>query len=545
MSNPRWTQMDADGWKGVYLHASAVNLTPCSSCVAPGHHYPGDLLRVLGGFARNLPGFACGCVAPICGALIPLLLLLMMFSSGWAEVLLVAEVPASVDAELADKPLASIQSAIDAALNGDTVVVQPGKYVENINFKGKAITLRSKDPQDLAVVAATIIDGGGKGSVVTFNSREGSNSVISGFTIAKGRADWGGGIYCGPAAVPTILNNRIIENTASIGGGGIYCASSLTASRNLIASNHANLVGGGIFADMSSWPVITSNLIVKNSAADSGGGIFCASFCIGRIINNTIAYNSAPVNGGGLYCDVLGRPWTWNCIFWGNGDDLFGWGGLYLCVEDTGNENEGEGNIHLNPRFVNAALGDYHLVSTSPCIGKATTAAPSMPTLDFEGEPMPYKTRADIGADEFVDSDSDTLPDFWERDWFGGLSQSASGDPDSDQLSNGNELVAGTDPKNPDTDGDDCLDGVEFFADTDPLDPDSFFKTLKLSVSGTLVTMEWATVPGRWYRAYFSDNLQFWLPAAAAQRATGGFLRSSFIITKTTRARFFRIHVLP
>ena len=443
-----------------------------------------------------------------------------------------------------DGPLASIQSAINAARSGDTVVVQPGKYVENIDFLGKAITVRSKDPENPSIVATTIIDGGKKGSVVTFDSSESAASVLSGFIITNGLADWGGGIYCGLWTVPTVRNNRIVENTALQGGGGIYCAYSITASRNVISFNHANLVGGGIFADSSSWPLLTSNFIINNSAGDSGGGIFCAQFCIGRIINNTVADNSAPVLGGGLYC-AFAAPEVWNCIFWGNGDDLYGWGGGYLCVEDTGGENEGTGNIHQNPSFVNRALQDYHLLSSSPCIGRGSTNAPSMPALDYDGETIPFRTAADIGADEFVDFDSDTLPDFWEKKWFGNLTKPAGADSDADQLTNAKELVAGTDPTKPDTDGDKCLDGVEVLAGTDPLDPASFFAISSFFRSASQLTLRWATAPGRWYQLYISNDLKTWSQLGSAIRASGNSLQSTITLAKSIRIRFFKVQVQP
>ena len=80
----------------------------------------------------------------------------------------------------------TIQSAIVAAGTGDRVVVKPGTYPEHINFRGKAITVTSTDPSDWAVVESTIIDAGGTGSVVTFNSEEGTDSVLQGFVITGG-----------------------------------------------------------------------------------------------------------------------------------------------------------------------------------------------------------------------------------------------------------------------------------------------------------------------------------------------------------------------
>ncbi len=439
----------------------------------------------------------------------------------------------------------SIQAAIDAAADGDTITVHEGRYVENIRFKGKAVTLRSENPEDPAVVSGTIIDGGKEGSTVAFDSDEEEDSVISGLTITNGRADWGGGIHCNPWTNPTIRNNQVVGNTALQGGGGVYCGSSATISRNIIASNRSEFVGAGIFTDYSSSPLIASNFIVKNEAAGSGGGIFCAPFCTSRIINNTIADNVAPVVGGGLCCDVMAIPQIWNCIFWGNGDDMFGWGGSYCCVEDTGSENEGEGSIHRDPLFVNPALRDYHLLASSPCIGRGTTLAPSVPAFDLDGEPVPYGAFADIGADEFVDEDSDTLPDFWEKRWFGGLTDGAQDDPDFDKLTDVIELPAGTDPGNPDTDGDGCFDGVEVFAETDPLAPDSFFKILALSLSETQVTLQWTTVPGRWYQAYGSHDFRSWTPISPALKSSGHSLQYTFTAGKSASFRFFRVEVLP
>ena len=114
-----------------------------------------------------------------------------------------ANCPGPGDGSVGD-PYCSIQDAIDNAVDTDEIVVAQGEYFENINFNGKAITLRSTDPNDAGVVMATIINAGGSGRVVTCNSGEGSNTVLSGFIITGGNASSGGGMYNHGGSSPTV-----------------------------------------------------------------------------------------------------------------------------------------------------------------------------------------------------------------------------------------------------------------------------------------------------------------------------------------------------
>ncbi len=128
---------------------------------------------------------------------------------------------------------ATIQSAIDASVNGDTVLVAPGTYFENIDFVGKAITVRGADGPE-----ATLIDGQNQGTVVVFQNSETSTSILQDVTILHGRgADaFGFGFVAKPGGIhlfcaSPIVRNCIIRNNhggdagdaAIAGAGGIGC----------------------------------------------------------------------------------------------------------------------------------------------------------------------------------------------------------------------------------------------------------------------------------------------------------------------------------
>ncbi len=283
----------------------------------------------------------------------------------------------------------TIQAGIDASNNSDTVLVQSGTYIERINFNGKNIVVISAGGPEV-----TIIDGNFGGSVVTFNTEETSAAVLSGFTIQNGR-------WTGP----------------SWAGGGIHCDGASPSLENLIVSgNSSEPHGGGIYLGGPTSPNIVNTVISGNTTEISGGGIFCNASSP-TLVNVTVNGNTATLvggGGGGISFWNSSNPYFVNSILWGNIPDEIWFssdggspnntvtitysdvqGGLNgIVTNNNGTVNWGAGNINANPNFVDAANGDFHLQTSSPCIDSGD------PTSD----PDPDGTMADMGAYYFDQS---------------------------------------------------------------------------------------------------------------------------------------------
>lgn len=190
--------------------------------------------------------------------------------------------------------LTTIQEGIDAASEGDIVIVAPGTYVENIVFGLDNLVLRSTNPWDPLVVAETAIDGGHVGSCISMTELQGPETVISGFTITNGSAEDGGGIWGGPYYPRARIEwNVIVNNSASSTGGGLYRCNGVI-QYNVIGENEAGYGAGLAYCGGT----IRYNHIVANTASTSGGGF---GLCSGTIAKNTIERNiAAELSGGGL-----------------------------------------------------------------------------------------------------------------------------------------------------------------------------------------------------------------------------------------------------
>ncbi len=206
----------------------------------------------------------------------------------------------------------TIQAALDACSTGDTVLVAPGHYYENLIWpKTHCIFLLSINGPE-----QTIIDGSTRGSVIKINTGIDNSTFIKGFTITNGSGVSnplgdisGGGIYCTNSS-PTITNNTITGNFADKGGGvACFDSSSPVISNNIINNNNASSFGGGIVIGFGSSPYIANNIISGNLSGNRGGGIAAAYYCSPHIENNNILNNRAAGEGSGIivtrYCSAL------------------------------------------------------------------------------------------------------------------------------------------------------------------------------------------------------------------------------------------------
>jgi parallel beta-helix repeat protein len=213
--------------------------------------------------------------------------------------------PAAVIYVPEDKP--TIQAGIDAAFDGDRVIVANGVYIgngnKNIDYRGKAITVQSENGP-----ANCIIDcqNGGQGFI--FRSNENQNSLVSGFKIINGNGPFGGGIFCYFSS-PTIRNCIISNSLAEYAGGGISCVSSDPIISGCTISDNTSKVGGGIYFDSCSFS-ITNCVIADNLATSGGGGIYIANFH-GLDISSTITdcifigNTGETDSGGGIFCRYI------------------------------------------------------------------------------------------------------------------------------------------------------------------------------------------------------------------------------------------------
>jgi len=302
--------------------------------------------------------------------------------------------------------LPTIQAAIDAANDGDTILAGAGVYPENIDFLGKRLVVQSESGAE-----STTIEAADPGlSTVTMTNGEPMGTALIGFTVQGSNNT---GIRCHDCS-PRIAENIIRYNSGTgDNGGGIGCLRTTGAviEYNIIHDNYADPYGPGIHLDESTDAIVRYNQLFHNEGYFEIRSL--ASECL--VHNNTVSSHTH----SGIVSQLGG--WTVirnNIVFFAPAYAIaYGEGGLgiaeYNCTFASGTDYKledgtlGLGNIYTAAILTDTLAGDYTLSAGSPCINAGD---PDPVYNDPDG------SRNDMGALYFdcndpVDSDGDGLGD--------------------------------------------------------------------------------------------------------------------------------------
>ncbi len=324
----------------------------------------------------------------------------------------------------------SIQSAINDCNDGDTVLVDPGTYFENINFGKKNITVTSRffEANDFSLIEKTVINGSlpdheDTASCVIVNGGQDSSSVLQGFTITGGRGTrWndeheagiyreGGGIlvqFSSPVIQFNIIRDNVVEagRVVSTGGGGIRIGDGSPIVRNNFILRNSARYGCGIVLNHAGG-IYSNNVIAENfGAMEFAGGamwINSSSDKLLRMENNSIVSNSALSHVCGVVAFRNVKGIFRNNLVWGNhgGNNVqIIARNLTISYCNIMGGYKGEENMNAYPDYDTL---NYTLNSSSPCIDSGdhdrTCNDPANPNSLSEALlPSRGTIRNDIGA---------------------------------------------------------------------------------------------------------------------------------------------------
>jgi len=192
----------------------------------------------------------------------------------------------------------AISAGIAVAQDGDTLLVHPGIYHENISYDGKNITITSLydgDQYNESYIANTVINGNQNGTVVRFNNNETRSAVLNGFTITNGSG------------------HLELEFSTFGVGGGIYIQHASPVISNCIVEHNFAYLGGGIALRSGGNPLFKGNTIRYNLGYSYGGVLnglgslidFCTESLNSIYLNTGCMANDLTINGSNCTSVVL------------------------------------------------------------------------------------------------------------------------------------------------------------------------------------------------------------------------------------------------
>ncbi|MCD4653711.1 right-handed parallel beta-helix repeat-containing protein [bacterium] len=290
----------------------------------------------------------------------------------------------------------AIAKGITGAFYGDTVLVADGTwgsiYDKNLDFAGRHITVMSENGPDLCIINCGVED-----RAFHFHNGEGSESIVSGFTIYSGFSGGsppsrGGAILCENGSAPVIHNIRFNENQANY-GGAIACNQSAPDIVHCVFSGNYAAYYGGAIDCYHSDPELFNCLFYNNDSGEYGGGVSAYLSPGPSLTQCTLADNlisGSAIGGAGIY-SYQSEIFVLNSIVYANDDDDMLYSGIVPAItySDIGGAGiyPGTGNINLNPEFETMGDADYFLSSAkllSPCIDIGSDLAHSI-CVDIPG----------------------------------------------------------------------------------------------------------------------------------------------------------------